>query len=193
MKQKLFALGLGLWSLLAACGGDSDDGGSNGPKAGLVTLRFVNPTSTDVYIDVTIGTRYGVAQGSTTFSGNHDCTAECGAACQCTFCGAPQPQIRRIVPGEWVETTWDGTHYTLEQACGNDTSCSCDVRHELPFGDYTITMSGAASASPPGQPTAADPDVFIGDLDPTWPACSATLVVTLGAEPQTLDVPFSCP
>lgn len=172
-----------------ACGGEQS--GDTRPKAGTITLELSNPTSADVYIDTTFGLPYAIERNGKSYSTGHDCTPTCGSACDCYFCGAPMPRVRRIAPGASVQVTWAGVYYELENGCGD--MCQCERAHDAEFADYTVTMLGARGRSPSDGPAlSSDPDSFEGTLDNSSGDCAAMTTVTLDQTDKTVTVPFSC-
>jgi hypothetical protein len=155
-------------------------------------LRFVNPTAGPIYINETDGTPYSVAQGTTTFSGPHDCTATCSSGCQCAQCGAPLPLVRRIPAGESYDTIWSGDYWE-RITCGGDPSCACDDQHWAALASYDVSLAGALAYTEwggSGNPT--DPNLLQGDLDPSAGTCTASKSVALSLSAATVEIPFAC-
>jgi hypothetical protein len=186
MLRVMLALAFGL----VACGGGTEDTSST-PTPATVTVRFTNPTGSDVFIDATYRA-HQFSQGGKLLPGTHDCTQSCSSSCQCYYCGAPQNVVRRIPSdGAW-EVGWNGTWYELSKECGGG-QCSCESARIAPFGSTKVEILGARGRNPADEdPIASDPNLFVGTVDTSGGTCAGTATFELDAHEKIVDVPFTC-
>jgi hypothetical protein len=182
-----------LCAAVTACSGNTDSESSTTPKPAAITVRFTNPTSGDVYVNLSLGLPWSVSDGTTVYDRPHDCTSSCSQGCSCAQCGAPAPRVQRIPAGQAIEVVWAGDYYE-DKSCGSGgPGCHCDQEHTAAFGSYEISLSGALGYTPGGiGGTSTDPNVLSGDLDPSAGNCVATVTAVLDGEAKTVDAPFAC-
>jgi hypothetical protein len=174
----------------SACGGNLDDSQST-PAPGVVSVRFVNPTAADVFINATYGAHW-FSQADKPLPDRHDCTPLCGASCECSFCGAPQNVVRRIPPSGVWEISWSGSWYELVEQCGGG-QCNCDRARSVPFGSTRVEIVGALGRNPAdADPMPSDPELFLGMVDSSAGTCTGAATFELDAQPKSVDVPFVC-
>jgi hypothetical protein len=155
----------------------------------VATLRFVNDTGGDVFVDATYGDGVRVEDRRGTPLGRAEwCGTDC-ETCQRPVCGSPLRQVRRIAGGGVYETRWAGDFY--ETAPG-DKGCTCSRQRFAEDGTYTVTLSGRTAATGLGALTGALPDVLSGVPDQASRECTAHGAVVLGPSPSLSEIHWSC-
>lgn len=189
MTTSLLALAVCL-AAAGGCGSTGDD--ETTPTPGAVTLRFTNPSSADVYIDVTYGAPFAVLSGGNELRQRSDCTPLCEQNCQCYACGAPLPRVRKIPAGGFFDVIWEGDFYErIDNGC--DSQCSCEQQRFAPYGTYEASLSAGLGVIG-GTPSAGDPDLLTdADVDATAGSCVAAGSFMLDAQARTVELAFNCP
>jgi hypothetical protein len=156
-----------------------------------MTVRFVNATQGDIFVDAKYGERIVVADGAGRALGSREfCGTDC-ETCNRPVCGSPESRVRRIPKGGAWETQWLGDFYESGKGGKGDKECTCMHRRFAEDGRYTITFEGR-SAAKLGAAVGADPNVLGGALEEAAAHCVASGVVTLGAAPSTAELTWSC-
>lgn len=159
-------------------------------KPGVVTLRFVNTTPWDIFVDaqygenVIIEDKLGRRLGGPEFCGT-DCET-----CNRHVCGSPETRVRRIPKGSTWESAWQGDFY--ESAPG-DKDCTCMRRRLAEDGTYAITLHGRTAAKSVSAAPSSGADIVNGDVDETSKECIARGTATLGVSASSADIAWSCP
>jgi hypothetical protein len=154
-----------------------------------VTLRFVNSTPGDVFVDAQYGENMVIVDAAGHSLGRQEfCGTDC-ETCNRPVCGSPQVVVRRIPKGGIWETQWKGDFY--ESAKG-DKDCTCLRRRFAEDGRYTVSLKGRSAAKSAGAAAGSDPNVLGGTLDEKSRECVASGSVTLGVAASTADITWSC-
>lgn len=166
---------------------------SSGTGRGALTLRFVNRTQQDLYVDTTYDIPLTIEGETGPVKRRRFCVALCGDDCQCNTCGSPMSTTRRISAGEAFDVEWRGEDYENDKCSQADTLCNCDRQITAEAGTYTVSMRGSTGVSPADAPAhdLADPGLLNG-ASPTGSVCVARAKVVLSDAPSTFEIPFRC-
>lgn len=195
---------LGLWGMLLGgsltqctpqAGATSAPDGTrpSGTGRGVVTLRFVNRTQQDLYVETTYDLPLVIEGEGGLIKRRRFCHALCGEACQCNTCGSPMSSTRRIAVGEAYDVEWRGEDYEEGSCSQGDQTCGCDQPIAAEAGTYSVTLraSTGVSSADGAAGDAVDPGVLMG-ASPTGSACVARGKVLLSDSPSTFELPFRC-
>jgi hypothetical protein len=169
------------------------EAGQDGPVAlGTVTLRFKNDGAATVYVDVTFGGQLAITSSSHAepYALSTACTQPCPCGEGCVQCGAPQPAVKVLAPGEHFDMPWSGTYYAF-QPCA-DSWCQCHDALLVQPGTFAAALPGALGVTG-GTPDAQDPSILLNaQIDETKGTCSAKAPFEMNAEAHTVEIVFDC-
>ncbi|RJO65527.1 MAG: hypothetical protein C4523_15865 [Myxococcales bacterium] len=179
---------------------DSDPDGNEGEVDWPILLRMRNAGDQAAYVH-TGGVGWPEENGFTvldsagsTVALSAPCIASCGDPCEPIFCEPAEPQVRQILPGEFIELPWDGMYYRMD-SCQNEDFGTVQCAHYEPAseGDYSIRFCWATLLDVMGE---SWPERRRGDvLAPAYPdnmECVTSPPMRLDAEEhQALDFDFT--
>lgn len=165
----------------------------SGTGRGALTLRFVNRTQQDLYVDTTYDIPIVIEGEDGALKRRRFCVGLCGDECQCNTCGSPMQTTRRISVGEAFDVEWRGEDYEEDRCSQGETECNCDRQVAADTGTYSVTLRASTGVNPADAPPrdAADPGVLDG-ASPAGSVCVARAKVVLSDAPSTFEIPFRC-
>jgi hypothetical protein len=162
-------------------------------QPGGVTLRFVNATKGDVFVDATYGEQFQVTtvdSGSSLSRGTF-CTTTCDPeGCKRRIsCGSPLFIVRSVPAGGIFTTEWLGDFWEPGR-CSD--GYGCQTERWAADGTYVVTMTGRTAAKSLAAQVGDDPRVHAGLLDESSASCTATGHVTLASARTSTDLTWTC-
>jgi len=157
-----------------------------------VTLRFVNNTGGDVFIDVTHGLALSIRDDERELTRPRSCMHACGDGCICKQCH-PSPSLVRVIrAGEAFDVEWLGDH-VVPGRCNGEAVCDCGEARQASAGKYEFSLRGSRAIRP-ARATAAgdDPSILAAALDTSARGCIAKGILSLGEGQSTYEVSFTC-
>lgn len=157
-----------------------------------VTLRFLNETAGDIFIDATHGVSLTIRSDHGELTRSRFCRDSCGEGCGCRHCEPPAPRVRAIRPGEAFDVEWRGEH-VVPGRCASEAACDCDEERKARSGNYDFVLRGSRATLPArARPAGDDPSMLAATLDGSRGSCTARGVLSLGDGQSTYEVSFSC-